>query len=268
MNALNQTRDSFSFARFWAFTMRYLDEHKKTLGLGAGVIAGIVFFFAIWIGTSEFFKQAEVGGSIDRQMFVVVIEMMILYGIFGLYSTIMGSLTFSSMKSKKLRISAMMVPAAKSEKYWTYILIYDILATLFYMAIVILADYTRSVISGDYSVWEAISFYNQQTVLNTPLISTWQIIAAMILVALFSQAMYVFGSSLWPRNSFIITFCVIFVLQMVFVFLFDARSVIEYIDSPSYAAYMIGTSAAIIALYALAWWRFNKTQLVQRFMMN
>lgn len=271
MKALNQTRNSFSPARFWAYTLRYLDEHKKTLGLGAGVVAGILFFFAIWIGTSELFEN-EVTTPIDRQMFMVVFEMMIFYGIFGLYSTIMGSMTFNSMKSKKLRISAMMVPAAQSEKYWSMVLIYDILGNLYYLAVVILADFARAAVSHSMNVWDSISFYSQfdsiggfRELAGAP-ISVWQVIFAMILFAFLTQAVYVLGSSLWPRNSFIITFCVIFALQMVYALAFDLDTIMHHIDSPSYSAYMLGTMALIAIFYGLAWWRFKSTQLIQLFM--
>lgn len=269
MKALNQTRDNFSFARFRAYTLRYLDEHKKTLGLGMGVVAGILVFFAVSISKSEALVLGIPDEYVNRSMFLTLIEGAIFFFCYSLFCAIIGSMAFGSMKTKKRRIASMMVPATKFEKYISMIFIYVILSNLCFFGVAILADLLRASISDTMTAWQAIEYYNKHVGEGMESFTFWPVIWLMVLSTLFSQSVYVLGSSLWPRNSFIITFCVVFVLQMVIVSCFGISDYINALDElPSYGLLMTAGIAATLAVYALAWWRFSKTQLVQRFMMS
>ena len=185
--------------------------------------------------------------------------------------TIFGSLTFSSLGSKKQRISTFMLPASLSEKYVLRMLVYLVggMVTLFIgcLIAVLIAQFTFAGsafydIFNDWNhIWDGESFY------VTMLGST-----AIIL----GEAIYTLGSSLWPKLSWIKTWLVVMVIQWVGgIFLIsglfsgiDFAYLVKFFDSGEVLSWTLASIMAIatVVCWYLAWRRFRNTQIIQRFM--
>lgn len=270
---IDQTIDRFEWKRFTAIFTRYISEHGKTLLGGIGVTAGILILLALLMGRSYSEVPAELKEALSDNEFnsyerpviatALGMEMMMFYGVFNIFVMIAGSLTFSSLKSKTRRINALMIPATKSEKYFTLIIIYTLLADVGFFIACVAADIVHSLASGLPTIWAGLSY------LNVPEDATfWKAVTIMMLAPMFNQAVYTLGSSLWPKRSFLITFCAIFVTELLVMMFAPVIDTINFIDSLPFGVAVGGTMAIIVVLYVLAWARFNRIQLMQRFLSN
>ena len=269
--------DKFSWSRVWFLIRRYFNENFRQLSMTIGVIFGIMLFFAITINKScsDFADFSSVGFGL----------WLILFAIIGFSMTVSGSLTFSSTATKPKRIVAMMVPASKAEKFVSLLLIYNCFGTLTIVLCAFLADALTSLmfLHSPFFV-QFFSFFSEVMgkikVEDYGLEIFFAIISLVCGSLICSMATYTLGSSLWPKKSFLKTFCVMFAIQ-VFLPLFIptdlAMRLIHWIAETNFDNVNIHLLAwggiALIyifsgLLYWLAWRRYRSTQLIQKFMMD
>lgn len=274
--------NSFSWARVRLLIRRYLNENSRQLWMAVGVVFGVMFLLALLFNSLDMNDSA----------FGVVIWLTLFF-IGGLAVEVSASLTFSSMSTKPRRIVAMMVPASKAEKFVSLMLIYNIFdpiaillsalaADAFSAGLHLRAPYFFDMFKMMVGIFPQIDF--------SELSGHWgQVIEAIALIVLglasmffFNQSVYTLGSALWPKKSFIKTFCALYVIQMVLsIFLsigllghdwiLDMLSRINFGDVSWHLVIwgtMIVWYAIIIAIFWSAWRRYKSTQLVQKFMMN
>lgn len=192
--------------------------------------------------------------------------------IFCIGLTVLGSLTFSNLSSKKKRISSLMVPASKAEKFILNILIYLVGGTLtLLVGFFIGLGICQIVFGGGEVTYDCIfDFFFS---ISSPAI----IIVFFILSALLGNSIYALGSSIWPRLSWIKTWVVMMVIEWIGTI---AMIILSTADISWYSFFMFwddhlellkwtGLSVLVllnILCWMLAWWRYKNVQIIQRFM--
>lgn len=274
--------NSFSWVRVRLLIRRYLTENSRQLWMSVLVVFGVMFLLGLLFNTMDMPEEG--------------IGMLVWFSFFFiccLAVEVSASLTFSSMSTKPRRTIAMMVPASKAEKFVSLMLIYNIFGPIAILVSALAADalsaglhlhapYFFRAIEALIVMFPEIDF--------SELSGHWgQVIEAVSLAVLgiasmffFSQSVYTLGSALWPKKSFIKTFCALYVLQMVLgIFLsigvmsFEwVKNVFGFFEHGGISVHlaiwflMIVWYAIIIAIYWVAWHRYKNMQLIQKFMMN
>lgn len=191
--------------------------------------------------------------------------------IFGLGITILGSLTFSNLSSKRKRISAFMIPASQAEKFLLRVLIYLVAGSLsLLIGLIIGLGISQIAYGGAFLALENVIKFLHEDLAGS-------IIVALFLMVLLSNSLYSLGSSLWPKLSWIKTWVVMMVLEwvgaivMIIVSTADISwySFFMYWDNHITLLKWVGISLLTvlnIACWVLAWIRYHNTQIIQRFM--
>ncbi len=185
--------------------------------------------------------------------------------------TVLGSITFSNLSSKRKRISTLMIPASKAEKFFLNIIIYLVGGTLtlligFYIGVGV----CKLIFNGGFG---AENFF--QYLFGTS--ATGTVCTFFILWSLFGYSLFALGSSLWPKLSWIKTWVVTMIIQWIGTI---ALIIISTADITWSAFFMYwedhltllkGTGITVLAIlnivcWVLAWWRYRNVQIIQRFM--
>lgn len=267
--------DKFSWSRVWFLIRRYFNENFRQLCMTLGVMFGIMLFFGITINRTI--------GNFDDGAGMVL--WLIFFGIISFALTVVGSLTFSSMSTKPKRIVAMMVPASKAEKFVSLLTIYNIFTPLLIVFCALFVDALTSLIFLHKPFFIQLlkyagDFFATLKGENYGLEIFFGILSGVVGSLTCSMATYTLGSSIWPKKSFIKTFCVLFAIQVFMPFFVPidlSASLIRWIrdidiDEMSVHVMAWGGVALIYLfaafLYWLAWRRYRSTQLIQKFMMD
>lgn len=286
----NQT---FSFPRFWQLLKsdlrinqpKFIRIALSTIGcyLTAAILVSVFAINAL----EEMDATMPAGWSLTPDDITTWIKMKYLgyycmasFFIFSIGMTIYGSLTFVSMNSKSGRISTLMMPASMLEKFAVRFLEYAI-GGLLVMAV----GYALGLFVEYVSYAHNDIFIPQNNDMITIAKNPWSdlliVVTIFCLAIMMGNAFYALGSSIWPRTSWIKTWVCQQVIGVLFLFAgafgffkvvsswinwldkFDSASISENAIFWTYVVIMI---ALIVACWALAWWRFRNTQIVQRFM--
>ncbi len=263
------TLDTFSFTRFKAVLRQYFSSNKKQLIGGTIVTLGLLTLIAFVIGH---IAQENMRTYYDKNSYMAIPadELFIFKMGFCFFYTISASLTFCSFKNKKRRISSLMLPAAKSEVFLSRVLIYTFLSVLMFMSCCIVADILRSIFIYGPSIWTA---NNATHFLSDEISTDWDAQLLCLSSLLLNQAVFTLGSAFWPRNSFIITFCVLFIVSMCAILVSPMLNVVLNIatnaleilgiDESFFTLRAITTILFItsILIYWFAWLRFKRMQV-------
>lgn len=189
--------------------------------------------------------------------------------------TVFGSLTFSNFSSKRKRISSLMIPASRIEKFLHRVLIYFVggIILLIIGLFIGLAICQITFGGGGAPLNSVLDFLDKEF--------NGSFTIALILLALLGNSIYALGSSLWPKLSWIKTW----VLIMVFEWALTAILMILAAANINWEAFftlfftidkdnlwiLIWSGIAILAIlnivcWGFAWLRFKNTQIIQRFM--
>ncbi len=189
--------------------------------------------------------------------------------------TVFGSLTFSNFSTKKQRISALMVPASRAEKFYQRLLIYFVGGTLLLIAgfFVGLLICQIAFSGGEAPINSFFNFLDSEF--------SGCITLGCILLALFGNSLYALGSSLWPKLSWIKTWVVIMVVQWALTAItmilaaaninWEALFMLFSTLDKANVWILIWSGLAILTLlnivcWGFAWLRYKNTQIIQRFM--
>lgn len=278
-----QSNSSFSPERFNALMKAELTANKSNfikLAIGAvGVFTAIALLISIFtvIDINSLRHSSELpaqvlGSSIQsRQNTGGMTYFTLSLWMISIGLTVLGSLTFSNLDSKRGRISAFMVPASRSEKFTLRMLTYFVAGTLllvvgFFVGLLI----CQIAFGGAGAAMNELSnFFTQDY--------SYYIAAAFILMALLGNSLYALGSSLWPKLSWIKTWVLVMVVQWIGGLLLI---MVSAADISWYAFFhffelnvglfkwggLILLALLNIACWILAWWRYRNTQIIQRFM--
>lgn len=213
MKLENNITDSFSLYKsienlkgstplFLLFRKEFI-ENRKTLIFELAVAWGACILLGGFLG---FFGR---GGGIS--------EVIAFYLIIQLMGFIFGSMIFSDMKNKKLRISTLMLPAAVSEKFLMKWLIVVPGMLIIGITGFFLGDFTRILVA-----WlcdERTSSTSYYDIVNPFMIlgpDSFTLVIFAFASYLLGQSIYIFGGILWPKLSFLKTFAALYCLEIVF----------------------------------------------------
>lgn len=264
MKTIDQSRDSFSFARLQALTRRYFVENRRTMLTGALCTIGVLALIGILVGRYTDDPTDSVSSA--------AVYGVIVFYLFPLFACITGSLTFGPFKSKTGRIHAMMLPATKSEKFVMLTFIYTVLADLIYIIAYFIGDLCRGLISSTPLLWSVLGDI-ANVIASEPSPAIAVALGAVLLI-LTHQAIYTLGSSLWPKLSFIKTFGAIFALQFAGAMLVPVLGLsdifwifADFTDNDFFRLFWATDcviALIVAAIYTGAWLRFRHLQVVQR----
>lgn len=265
----------FSWARTWALTRRYVVENQRYLLMAFGSIFGVVFLTSILI-TKAMEGDYEFDNDYERMIVLgAVYGWMAILGV-----QITGSLTFNALSTKAKRASAIMLPAAQSEKFLCQTGLYVISGNLVWLLIFAISDAVSALLFGMRPAvamipWEWMFSCGENVEM------TLAIVLCALWFGLFCQAIYVIGSALWPKLSFLKTFVALFVLQTIIPIIvpFDFLEngfmglirMFEGWDLPETVVHIIswcllGLFYVVLGgMYYIAWRIFKRTQIIQRF---
>ncbi len=248
---MNQT---FAPARFLNLLKRYIVENRKQLTFLYGVMWGVMILVILILTRSNNIHTLVTAESDSITIGLREIgERIAVYTFFLLgFGSIVSSYMFSNFTSKRGRISALMVPASMTEKYLVRFTVYIIGFLVMFVIGVILSEFAYICYTKHPDAFRLSFFCNSQHIFND----------SVMLSILSYQAIFALGSAIWPRRSFFKTFTVIFVL-MVFG-MFNTSIVAIFFNGR--ISYWVNCTIIILACYVLAWIRFRKIQVIQRFM--
>lgn len=112
--------DKYSTRRMWSVVQHQCVANSRNLAISAAVIFGLIFLMSLLM--SKIMRDDFQARGISLTFFYIFIA--------GLITNILGSLTFNSYSTKPKRISGMMLPAKKSEKFIAMNIIYIVFGNL------------------------------------------------------------------------------------------------------------------------------------------
>ncbi len=191
--------------------------------------------------------------------------------IFCIEITVLGSLTFSNFSTKRQRISSLMIPASRIEKFALRFFIYFVAGTLMLIIGVLIGlGISQLAYSGGIYALENFFSFIDNTFSST-------IITFLILVTLLGNSIYALGSAMWPKLSWIKTWIVMMILEwigVIFLTFISTTNISWYSFFTFWDGHLsllkwTGISILLIlniACWIVAWFRFRNTQIIQRFM--
>ena len=199
--------------------------------------------------------------------------------IMGLLS---ASFIMERMKTKTNRIAMLMTPATMFEKFFSRWLVFTFGFLIVFLIAFKLADWTRVVVY-------MVSYPELKDIISsTPLSHLvgkeqfWTVFADCnyfmlgISAYFFVQSLFVLGSSIWPKNSFVKTFSAIVVVAIIYIaigsalakILFEARGVHGVNQDISDEAMTLWTTIIFFGMaifnWVVAYFRFKESEIINR----
>ena len=265
----------FSITRFADTFTKELRENKRTLLMRVFVMTGIMCLFTLFI---VFQRYEKYGTDPNRTADPLWISML---GLFVWSIIIFGAISASSlmkdMSDKQSRLSTIMYPASKLEKYLARWIIYIPLFLLTALAACFLSDLLRYVICRSIIPGSAIALK-----LITPSELTdyieqyemWSEVNVFWMAVLFSQSLFALGSIFFQKHPMAKTFIAVMLIATVYYIIgyvtykiFDSgywynSGMIS--GKPSMGLLWCLVIAGCIINYALSYWRFRESEIIQR----
>ncbi len=254
----------------WTVVQHQCVANSRNLAISSAVIFGLIFLMSLLM--SKLMKDEPDARAISISFFYLFIA--------GLTTNIIGSLTFNSYSTKPKRISAMMLPAKKSEKFIALNLIHIVFGNLLLIAAFLISDISTAAMFNLKPLSYDLTTIFGLEYREVPLLIWLGGIGYFLLI----QAVYVLGSAIWPKMSFLKTFVALSIVQTVLTILIPFAMIGDWVygladiiggldldeeDAFRIAWAMIGILYAIIAgVYYLAWIRFRNLGVAKRFLSN
>ncbi|SHJ67706.1 hypothetical protein [Bacteroides stercorirosoris] len=276
-------RDTFfSAPRFVSLCRKEMVESWKANLLRFVMMYGIMAIAFVWNG---YFQYNHPEGLINRGITQDPIWTFEL-GAFVWALVIMGLLSASfimeHMKSKTNRIAMLMTPATMFEKFFSRWLVFTFGFLIVFLIAFKLADWTRVVVY-------MVSYPELKDIIaSTPLSHLvgkgqfWTVFDDCnyfmlgVSAYFFAQSLFVLGSSIWPKNSFVKTFSAIVVVAIIYIaigsvlakILFEARGVRGVNQNISDEAMTLWTTIIFFGMaifnWVVAYFRFKESEIINR----
>lgn len=274
---------TFSKERFYALLKSDLTVNKgnyiKLAIATLGVFAALAFMISI-NAVMDINSLKESTGLAVRTIEGTIASygsmyLLISLWISGIGLTVLGSLTFNNFSSKRKRISALMTPASRLEKFTLRLLIYFVCGFILLILGLLLGFGICQIAFGAWvPTFNTISdFFDIEY--------SGYIITSIVLMAFLGNSIYALGSALWPKLSWIKTWVIMMVIQWagaIFLMILAAIDInwkdffnfIRYFNSDNawilFSCFIAILAILNIACWIFAWWRYKNTQIIQRFM--
>ena len=274
-------RDTFfSAPRFVNLCRKEMVESWKANLLRFVMMYGIMAIAFVWNG---YFRYNYPQGMIDRgveQDPIWYFELTIFLWAMVIMGLLSASFVMERMKTN--RIAVLMTPATMFEKFLSRWLVFTFGFLIVFLIAFKLADWTRVMIY-------MVSYPELKGVIaSAPLsylgnsgyywtgLQTWDGLLMALSGYFFAQSIFVLGSSIWPRNSFVKTFSAVIVIIIVYVaigsllakILFEGRGGYGVHQTISDEAMMHLSTAVFFAMavfnWIVAYFRFKESEIINR----
>lgn len=266
--------NNFSISRFSYLIRKELVEHWKAHTLQLVAIFAGLLIFSLWTSytiysdfanhltyTDSYYTYCTLHHS-DPQWAMQGRLFYIALFAFGCYS---ASLITNDLRRVGKRISVLTTPVTPLENWLSRWTIYTILFLIMFLITFIVSDYLRVLI---YKL-----LYPSLSNILLPcgfhqchdfFIKVPTRIFNFLFLYMFVQSFYVMGSSFFPRQSFLKTTFIGFLMGATFVF------IVVYITSPysidpNTALLNISLAVFAIIMWALAYYRFKDIEIIDRY---
>ena len=270
----------FSLPRFINLCRKEMVENWKSNVLRMVLMYGVMAVVMVWNG---YFRYR---GTYNYQedpawIFLLVTFIWALWG-FGCLS---ASFTMEKMKTKTSRTSMLMVPATPFEKFFSRWFVFTVVFLVIFLISYKLADYTRFIIYSlaypeekDFIIPVDLSHLVGERKTYYTLCRTGLQFGALLSAYFFVQSLFVLGSSIWPKNSFLKTFASGTVIAIVYFLLavFMSKMFLEngnYYSENVFTGMSEDTAMSIMIVvgifftlmnWTLAYLRFKESEIVNR----
>lgn len=267
----------FSLPRFMNLCRKEMVESWRQNVLRMVLMYGVMAVVMVWNGYYEYKYNHNVVND-PMWPFLLVVFIWSLWG-FGCLS---ASFTMEKMKTKTSRISVLMTPATPFERFFSRWLVFTFVFVVVFLLSFKLADYTRELVYSltypekDYiasvDLSRLVGNTNYYTVCRTNLE-----FVALIAGYFFVQSLFVLGSAIWPKNSFLKTFASVAVIVVIYISVgaFLAKTLIDTnkyypavgsnISNQTLLGLVIAACFFFALLnWALAYFRFKESEIINR----
>ena len=271
----------FSLPRFMNLCRKEMVENWRSNVLRMVLMYGVMAVVMVWNGYFEY--RYWHSGQIEDPAwtFLLVVFIWSLWG-FGCLS---ASFTMEKMKNKTSRLSALMVPATPFEKFFSRWFVFTVVFLVIFLISYKLADYTRFIIYSlaypeekDFIIPVDLSHLVGERKTYYTLCRTGLQFGALLSAYFFVQSLFVLGSSIWPKNSFLKTFASGTVIAIVYFLLavFMSKMFLEngnYYSENVFTGMSEDTAMSIMIVvgifftlmnWTLAYLRFKESEIVNR----
>ena len=271
----------FSLPRFINLCRKEMVENWRSNVLRMVLMYGVMAVVMVWNGYFEY--RYWHSGQIEDPAwtFLLVVFIWSLWG-FGCLS---ASFTMEKMKTKTSRTSMLMVPATPFEKFFSRWFVFTVVFLVIFLISYKLADYTRFIIYSlaypeekDFIIPVDLSHLVGERKTYYTLCRTGLQFGALLSAYFFVQSLFVLGSSIWPKNSFLKTFASGTVIAIVYFLLavFMSKMFLEngnYYSENVFTGMSEDTAMSIMIVvgifftlmnWTLAYFRFKESEIVNR----
>lgn len=271
----------FSLPRFINLCRKEMVENWRSNVLRMVLMYGVMAVVMVWNGYFEY--RYWHSGQIEDPAwtFLLVVFIWSLWG-FGCLS---ASFTMEKMKTKTSRTSMLMVPATPFEKFFSRWFVFTVVFLVIFLISYKLADYTRFIIYSlaypeekDFIIPVDLSHLVGERKTYYTLCRTGLQFGALLSAYFFVQSLFVLGSSIWPKNSFLKTFASGTVIAIVYFLLavFMSKMFLEngnYYSENVFTGMSEDTAMSIMIVvgifftlmnWTLAYLRFKESEIVNR----
>ena len=271
----------FSLPRFMNLCRKEMVENWRSNVLRMVLMYGVMAVVMVWNGYFEY--RYWHSGQIEDPAwtFLLVVFIWSLWG-FGCLS---ASFTMEKMKTKTSRTSMLMVPATPFEKFFSRWFVFTVVVLVIFLISYKLADYTRFIIYSlaypeekDFIIPVDLSHLVGERKTYYTLCRTGLQFGALLSAYFFVQSLFVLGSSIWPKNSFLKTFASGTVIAIVYFLLavFMSKMFLEngnYYSENVFTGMSEDTAMSIMIVvgifftlmnWTLAYLRFKESEIVNR----
>ena len=271
----------FSLPRFMNLCRKEMVENWRSNVLRMVLMYGVMAVVMVWNGYFEY--RYWHSGQIEDPAwtFLLVVFIWSLWG-FGCLS---ASFTMEKVKTKTSRTSMLMVPATPFEKFFSRWFVFTVVFLVIFLISYKLADYTRFIIYSlaypeekDFIIPVDLSHLVGERKTYYTLCRTGLQFGALLSAYFFVQSLFVLGSSIWPKNSFLKTFASGTVIAIVYFLLavFMSKMFLEngnYYSENVFTGMSEDTAMSIMIVvgifftlmnWTLAYLRFKESEIVNR----
>ena len=271
----------FSLPRFMNLCRKEMVGNWRSNVLRMVLMYGVMAVVMVWNGYFEY--RYWHSGQIEDPAwtFLLVVFIWSLWG-FGCLS---ASFTMEKMKTKTSRTSMLMIPATPFEKFFSRWFVFTVVFLVIFLISYKLADYTRFIIYSlaypeekDFIIPVDLSHLVGERKTYYTLCRTGLQFGALLSAYFFVQSLFVLGSSIWPKNSFLKTFASGTVIAIVYFLLavFMSKMFLEngnYYSENVFTGMSEDTAMSIMIVvgifftlmnWTLAYLRFKESEIVNR----
>ncbi|HJD77254.1 MAG TPA: hypothetical protein K8W04_14515 [Bacteroides reticulotermitis] len=266
----------FSLPRFVNLCRKEMVESWKTNLLRIVLLYGLMAVIMLWNGYFEY-KWDHSSSSDPMWTFLLGLFAWFLWG----GGCLSASFTMEKLKTKTSRISVLMTPATPFEKFFARWFVFTVVFLVVLLITYKMADYTRVVV---YSLaYPGKSFITPVDLSHmvgdsdfyTLCENNWQF-GAFVAGYFFVQSLFVLGSTIWPKNSFLKTFaaCALIVVVYTSVGAFLGKMFFQgkgyynlwgnWTEENIFYLLIIGCTLFTIVNWTIAYFRFKESEIINR----